>query len=57
LRSRTPDDEAGDAVGLVDGQIAVGELDRLVDVAVREREMKARSSSSLFLGSVRSAER
>ena len=31
------DHEAGDAVGLVDGQDAVGELDRLVDVAVGER--------------------
>ena len=31
------DDEAGDTVGFVQGQDAVGELDRLIDVAVGER--------------------
>ncbi|MHC2896412.1 hypothetical protein ACVIU4_007566 [Bradyrhizobium barranii subsp. barranii] len=45
-----PDDETRDAVGLIDGQDALGELDRLVDVTVGNRRDEGAIEQLVVLG-------
>jgi len=48
------DHQPGDAIGFVDRQDTVGELDGLVDIPIASDEMKARSINSLFFDRCRS---